>query len=55
MKNPGTPAVSKARFKRYLKLHQKKYRESEGLFLAEGLRTVRELCMSMPSAGMLEA
>jgi RNA methyltransferase, TrmH family len=55
MKMPGIPAVSKARLKRYLKLHQKKYRDEDGLFLAEGLRTVRELCMSMPCDEMLEA
>lgn len=51
----GIPVLSKARLKRYLKLHQKKCRDTEGLFLAEGLRTVRELCMSMPSAELLEA
>lgn len=55
MKMPGIPAASKARLKRYLKLHQKKYRDEDGLFLAEGLRTVRELCMSMPCDEMLEA
>ncbi len=55
MKPSGIPALSKAKLKRYHKLHQKKYRDSEGLFLAEGLRTVRELCMSMPSPQMLEA
>jgi RNA methyltransferase, TrmH family len=55
MMEPGIPRLSKARFKRYLKLHQKKFRDSEGMFIAEGLRTVKELCSGMPSPGMLEA
>lgn len=37
------PHLSKAQFSRYRKLVQRKYRESEGLFLAEGLRTVEQL------------
>lgn len=55
MKISGLPTVGKSRLRRFTKLHQKKYRDAEGLFLAEGLRTVRELCVSMPSAQMLEA
>ena len=49
------PALSKAKVKHYVKLHQKKFRDSEGLFLAEGLRTVRELCQNMPDKEMLVA
>ena len=49
------PALSKARLKHYVKLHQKKFRDSEGLFLAEGLRTVRELSLNIPDEEMLVA
>ena len=49
------PALSKARLKQYVKLHQKKFRESDGLFLAEGLRTVSELCRNIPDEEMLVA
>ena len=49
------PALSKARLKQYVKLHQKKFRESEELFLAEGLRTVSELCRNIPDEEMLVA
>jgi TrmH family RNA methyltransferase len=48
-------ALSKAKLKIFVKLHQKKYRDSERLFLAEGLRTVRELCLNLPSEDMLIA
>ena len=48
-------APSKARLRHFVKLHQKKYRDSEGLFLAEGLRTVRELCLHLPDEDMLVA
>ena len=49
------PALSKAKVKHYIKLHLKKFRDSEGLFLAEGLRTVRELCQNMLDEEMLVA
>jgi len=49
------PALSKAKLKLYVKLHQKKFRDSEGLFLAEGLRTVMELCRNIPDEEMLVA
>ena len=49
------PALSKARLKHYVKLHQKKFRDSEGLFLAEGLRAVRELSQNIPDEEMLVA
>ena len=49
------PALSKARLKHYVKLHQKKFRDTEGLFLAEGLRTVRELSQNIPDEEMLVA
>lgn len=47
--------VSKAKLKLYGKLHQKKYRDEEGLFLAEGLRTVNELLESLPGPDFLQA
>jgi len=40
---------------RLAKLSRKKYRDSEGLFLAEGLRTVSELLDSLPDPAMLHA
>jgi len=49
------PPVSKARLKLYGKLHQKKHRDAEGLFLAEGFRTVHELLDRLPDGGMLHA
>ncbi|NMW17646.1 MAG: RNA methyltransferase [Chlorobiaceae bacterium] len=49
------PALSKARLKYFVRLHQKKFRDSEGLFLAEGLRTVRELSLNIPDEEMLVA
>lgn len=55
MKLQGVPPASKAKLKLYGKLHQKKHRDSEGLFLAEGLRTVRELVESLPEHDMLHA
>ncbi len=48
-------ALSKSRLRDFVKLHQKKFRDSEGLFLAEGLRTVRELCLNLPEHEMLVA
>lgn len=47
--------LSKAKLKLYNRLHQKKFRDQEGLFLAEGLRTVRELCLNLPGEEMLVA
>jgi len=55
MKPVETLPLSKARFRHYVKLHQKKFRDQEGLFLAEGLRTVRELCLNLPNEEMLVA
>jgi TrmH family RNA methyltransferase len=40
---------------RLARLSLKKYRDSEGLFLAEGLRTVSELLESLPEPAMLHA
>jgi TrmH family RNA methyltransferase len=40
---------------RLARLARKKYRDQEGLFLAEGLRTVRELLDRLPEPAMLEA
>jgi len=48
-------ALSKAKLRHFVKLHQKKFRDSEQLFLAEGLRTVRELCQNLPNEEMLVA
>ncbi len=48
-------ALSKARLRDFVKLYQKKFRDSEGLFLAEGLRTVRELCQNLPDGEALVA
>ncbi len=48
-------ALSKAKLKLYARLHQKKFRDQEGLFLAEGLRTVRELCLNLPAEETLVA
>ncbi|TCD47952.1 RNA methyltransferase [Chlorobium sp. N1] len=36
------------------RLHQRKYRDESGLFLAEGLRTVRELLEQMADPSMLD-
>jgi RNA methyltransferase, TrmH family len=47
--------LSKAKLKHYARLHQKKFRDQEGLFLAEGLRTVRELCLNLPDEETLVA
>ena len=53
--SPVVPPLSKAMLTRFAKLAQKKYRDQEGLFLAEGLRTVRELIDSLPDPEMLVA
>ena len=55
MKPVPAVALSKAKLQKYLRLHQKKFRDQEGLFLAEGLRTVRELCLNLPREEMLVA
>jgi len=51
----GYSPVGKARLKRFAKLHQKKYRDREKLFLAEGLRTVEELLRHLPDEDDLVA
>ena len=51
----AVPPLSRAMLTRFAKLTQKKYRDREGLFLAEGLRTVRELIDSLPEPDMLVA
>ncbi len=55
MKPVAITPLSKAKLQKYARLHQKKFRDQEGLFLAEGLRTVRELCMNLPGEEMLVA
>ncbi|ABL66168.1 TrmH family RNA methyltransferase [Chlorobium phaeobacteroides] len=47
--------LSKVKLRRFVKLQEKKYRDQDGLFLAEGLRTVRELCQNIPDESMLLA
>ncbi len=47
--------LSNAKLRAIVKLHQKKFRDAEGLFLAEGLRTVQELCNNLPNPEMLIA
>ena len=55
MKPVAITPLSKAKLQKYARLHQKKFRDQEGLFLAEGLRTVRELCLNLPVEEMLVA
>jgi RNA methyltransferase, TrmH family len=55
MKPVAITPLSKAKLQKYVRLHQKKFRDQEGLFLAEGLRTVRELCLNLPGDEMLVA
>lgn len=55
MKDNTYQPASKGLIKRFAKLQQKKYRDREGLFLAEGLRTVRELLAHMPDESYLTA
>ncbi len=55
MKQIAMAPLSKAKLRQFVRLNQKKFRESEGLFLAEGLRTVRELCLNMPDESLLVA
>ncbi len=55
MKPVAIPPLSKAKLQKFVRLYQKKFRDQEGLFLAEGLRTVRELCLNLPGEEMLVA
>lgn len=55
MRLHDVPPVSKAKLKLYCKLHQKKHRDAEDLFLAEGLRTVSELLERLPDPDLLHA
>ncbi|MBN1929233.1 MAG: RNA methyltransferase [Chlorobiaceae bacterium] len=55
MRRESLPPLSKAMLGRLARLGQKKHRDSEGLFLAEGLRTVTELLESLPDLSMLYA
>lgn len=55
MTRPAFPPLSKAMLGRLAKLARKKYRDSDRLFLAEGLRTVSELLESLPEPSMLHA
>jgi len=54
VKNGTVPEVSRALLKRLARLQQRKYRDREGLFLAEGLRTVRELLGQMTDPDTLD-
>ena len=47
--------AGKGQIKRFAKLQLKKYREKEGLFLAEGLRTTLELIAHLPDESFLTA
>lgn len=49
------PRAAKGEIRRYAKLQMKKYREEEGLFLGEGLRTVLELLSHLPDERYLVA
>lgn len=49
------PFLSKAKVKLYARLHDKKVRDAERLFLAEGERTVHQLLHTLPSPDMLVA
>jgi TrmH family RNA methyltransferase len=53
MKRALFPPLSRAMVSRLARLAQKKHRDSEGLFLAEGMRTVTELLESLPDPVML--
>ncbi|NTW55026.1 MAG: RNA methyltransferase [Chlorobaculum sp.] len=55
MRHDSFPPLSRAMLGRLSRLGQKKHRDSEGLFLAEGLRTVTELLQSLPDLSMLHA
>lgn len=55
MRAASFPPLSKAMLGRLAKLSRKKYRDNEGLFIAEGLRTVSELLDSLPDPSMLHA
>ena len=47
--------AGKGQIRRFAKLQQKKFRDMEGLFLAEGLRTVTELLRHIPHDSYLSA
>lgn len=55
MKGPVYPVLGKGMLRQFSKLGGKKYRDEAGIFLAEGLRTVRELLDHLPSEEMLVA
>ncbi|NTU53203.1 MAG: RNA methyltransferase [Chlorobiaceae bacterium] len=55
MKRVVFPPLSKAMLSRLSKLSLRKYRDSEGLFLAEGVRTVTELLDHLPDPALLLA
>jgi TrmH family RNA methyltransferase len=55
MRRDSFAPLSKAMLGRLARLGQKKHRDSEGLFLAEGLRTVTELLQNLPDPAMLYA
>jgi TrmH family RNA methyltransferase len=55
MRREPFPPLSKAMLGRLAQLEQKKHRDSEGLFLAEGLRTVTELLQNLPDPALLYA
>lgn len=55
MKRQEREPLSKEKLRKYTRLHHKKQREREGLFLAEGLRIVTELCRNLPDEEMLVA
>ena len=49
------PHAAKGQIRRFAKLQQKKFRDREGLFLAEGLRAVTELLRHIPDESYLSA
>lgn len=49
------PRATKKEIRRYARLQMKKYRDEEGLFLGEGLRTVLELLSHLPDERFLDA
>jgi len=49
------PPAGQGMLKRMVRLQRKKYREEEEMFLAEGVRTVRELLLHLPDPDSLVA
>jgi len=49
------PPAGQGMLKRMARLQRKKYRDQEGMFLGEGLRTVRELLLHLPGPDSLVA